>query len=134
MVGQGKLSDTEINVLAGYIVSSVLRILLPHPLLAAIPGPEEQPDDSKGKVVEESDLRGGSHMTMQTQYDAVSGPTYVEPQTTLDKGKGKAVEKSVPKKHSRKPDPGPSSSKTRRTKPPSGQSTRVALCVCLIYC
>jgi hypothetical protein len=89
-----------------------------------IPASEEQLDDSKGKVVGESDLGGGSHMTMQTQSDALSGPTYVEPQTTLDKGKGKgkAVEKSVPKKCSCKPDPGPSSLKTRRTKTPSEQS------------
>jgi len=29
LVGQGKLSDAEMNVLAGYIVSSVLHILLP---------------------------------------------------------------------------------------------------------
>lgn len=87
-----------------------------HPLLAAIPGPEEQPDDSEGKVVGESDLRGGSHMTMQAQSDALSGPTYVGPQAILDKGKGKAVEKSVPKRRSRNPDPGPSSSQTRRTR------------------
>jgi hypothetical protein len=95
-------------------------------LLVTIPASEEQLDDSKGKVVGESDLGGGSHMTMQTQSDALSGPTYVEPQTTLDKGKGKgkgkAVEKSVPKKCSHKPDPGPSSLKTRRTKTPSEQS------------
>ena len=41
-------------------------------------------------------------MTMQTQSDALLGPTYVGPQTTLDKGKGQAIEKSVPKKRSLK--------------------------------
>ena len=54
-------------------------------------------------------------MTMQTQSDALLGPTYVGPQTTLDKGKGQAVEKSVPKKRSLKPDRGPSTRRTRRT-------------------
>ena len=86
-------------------------------MVATIPGPEEQPDDSEGKVVGKSDLRGGSHITMQ-QFDALSGPTYMEPQTTLDQGK--AIKKSVPKKCSHKPDPGLSSSKIIRTKPSSG--------------
>ena len=42
----------------------------------------------------------------------------MEPPATLDKGKGKTVEKSVPEKRSYEPDPhlSGSSSKTRRTR------------------
>jgi len=86
---------------------------------STIPASEEPPDDSEGKVVGESDLGGGSHMTTQTQSDALSGLTSAETQTTLDKGKGKAVEKSGRKKRSCQPDPGPP---LRR---PEGQNPQV---------